>query len=164
MTPLKYNILSVSMLIIYLTSVGCFNVMISDFLNLWKHAKRKISAIKVKNNKTIIDFLKSNGYPVESHIVRTKDDYLLTLHHIPYGKKEDPVYSAQHTKPVVLLQHGFLWSSMAWVVMGPERSLSYLLADSGYDVWVGNSRGNIYSRKHIKYSPDKEKEMFWNFR
>lgn len=163
MTSLRNCILLISILI-YLAPVDSFSVqMINDFITLWKHVKKKIAAIKIKNNKTTVDFLKSNGYAVESHIVRTEDGYLLTLHHIPYGKKEVPTVSTQHSKPVILLQHGFLWSSMAWVIMGSERSLSYLLADNGYDVWIGNSRGNMYSRNHTKYSPDKDKELFWNF-
>lgn len=37
-----------------------------------------------------------------------------------------------------------------------------MAANRGYDVWLGNSRGNKHSRKHIKYNPDKDKE-FWQF-
>lgn len=48
-------------------------------------------------------------------------------------------------------------------MMGPEKSLAYLLADRGYDVWMANVRGNTYSRKHIKYDPDVDKKEFWDF-
>ncbi len=37
-----------------------------------------------------------------------------------------------------------------------------MLANAGYDIWLGNSRGNKHSRKHIKYNPDKE-AAFWEF-
>lgn len=39
---------------------------------------------------------------------------------------------------------------------------AYLLADRGFDVWLGNSRGNTYSRSHKYISTHSE--QFWNFR
>lgn len=43
---------------------------------------------------------------------------------------------------------------------------AYLLADQGYDVWMGNARGNTYSRRHIKFNPDGwrwQRKKFWSF-
>ena len=64
-------------------------------------------------------------------------------------------------RPVVVLQHGLLDSSFTWVCNTPEKSLAFILADRGFDVWLPNSRGNVYSKKHTKYSTKSNK--FWNF-
>ena len=40
---------------------------------------------------------------------------------------------------------------------------AYILANAGYDIWLGNARGNSYSRAHVKLNPDTDRE-FWDFR
>ncbi|XP_037958904.1 lipase 1-like [Teleopsis dalmanni] len=95
--------------------------------------------------------LKKYGYPSETHYVTTSDKYILCMHRIARPK----------ARPL-LLMHGLTDSSATWVLLGPWSSLGYYLYDQGYDVWMGNVRGNRYSRNHTIYSPDKDRD-FWSF-
>ncbi|GAB1867626.1 Lipase [Camponotus japonicus] len=97
------------------------------------------------------EMIRKAGYPVETHVTTTEDGYLLTLHRIPGDNGSLPV----------LLQHGFLGTSAVWVILGKGKGLAYVLADHGYDVWLGNFRGNTYSRAHITLSPSNS--TFWDF-
>ena len=91
---------------------------------------------------------------METHQVVTGDGYILSLHRIPvYGPR--PGGRAQ----VVFLQHGLLSSSADWVLTGPAHGLAFQLSEAGYDVWMGNFRGNTYSKAHLR--PDISDQEYW---
>ncbi|XP_020808895.1 lipase 3 [Drosophila serrata] len=102
--------------------------------------------------------IRSHGYPTETHEVVTEDGYVLTLFRIPHSHK---LRNEDKVRPPVLLQHGLFSNSDCWLSSGPDNSLAYLLADAGYDVWLGNARGNIYSRENNLISLNSHK--FWHF-
>ena len=52
-------------------------------------------------------------------------------------------------------------SCSTWLVNLPTESLAFILADAGFDVWLGNNRGNTYSRSHVNYTTDDVE--FWDF-
>lgn len=98
-----------------------------------------------------------HGYMAENHLVITDDGYILNLHRIPCGRAG----CGDGVRQPVFLQHGLLASSADWVLSGPEKALAFILADLGYDVWMGNARGNTYSRHHVSISNSDKK--YWDF-
>lgn len=108
-------------------------------------------------NIPTVDLIRSKGYLAEEHDVTTQDGYVLTIQRIISPKH----INNRAPKPAVLLQHGLLDASSTWVVNFPAQSLGFILADKGFDVWLGNVRGNTYALHNIKYN--KNQEEFWNF-
>ncbi|XP_040356691.2 lipase member J-like [Ixodes scapularis] len=108
--------------------------------------------------KSIEYMVTSKGYPFERHRVTTEDGYILEMHRIPHGRQ---ACSVPCSRQPVFLMSGFLVASITFVLNSPRQSLGFVLADHGYDVWLGNVRGNTYGKNHRKFS--NASREFWNF-
>mmetsp|Transcript_18858 Transcript_18858/g.18840 ORF Transcript_18858/g.18840 Transcript_18858/m.18840 type:complete len:391 (-) Transcript_18858:27-1199(-) len=118
-----------------------------------------VSALKEEDPDVHRNFMQvcvAHGYQAQSYQVTTADGYILTLFRIP-GKTDEPITSG---KPVAFLQHGLLDLSDTWIMNEPAPG--FILADAGFDVWFGNSRGSFHSLGHVKYNPWIHSD-YWDF-
>ncbi|CAH1105095.1 unnamed protein product [Psylliodes chrysocephalus] len=107
----------------------------------------------------IYNFLYKYNYPTQTHWVQTEDGYVLRMQRI---SSRHGNFADSKNKPAILLMHGILSSAMDFVFMGPNKSLGLVLADAGFDVWLGNNRGNTWSRQHVTLDPDIDAK-FWDY-
>jgi len=108
---------------------------------------------------TTEEMAKHHGYPFETHTVTTDDHYTLTVHRIPHGRNEKQ--TPTKTRPVVFLQHGFDGSSADWVTNLPNQAAAFVFADGGFDVWMGNFRGNKESKSQEGWT--NKTHEYWQF-
>lgn len=113
-----------------------------------------------------VDLCAIFGYYAEEHVVQTCDGYLLGLHRLAWRKGEEDkrVNSGAGSvqKKIAYMHHGLMMNSEVWVCLSEkERCLPFQLVERGYDVWLGNNRGNKYSKKSVHNSPASTK--FWDF-
>ena len=132
------------------------NVLSAHPFHTSNHTKQTMLRDLPEIDMNVSQIIAYHKYPVEIHEVHTEDGYILSVIRIPHGRKV-----ATTAKGVVFLQHGLMDSSSTWVMNGPSDSLAFVLADEGYDVWLGNSRGNTHSKKHVRYTPHDAE--FWDF-
>ncbi|XP_012529859.1 lipase 3 [Monomorium pharaonis] len=110
---------------------------------------------------TTMELISKYGYNGEMHKVTTSDGYTLELHRITGPATESNSTKSNVQKPIVFVMHGIMCNSAAFTISGREKSLAFILADEGYDVWLGNARGSTYARNHTD-SKIKKKD-YWNF-
>lgn len=89
--------------------------------------------------------------------VQTRDGFRLGLHRV---SSYNGMLRVTRGPPILLL-HGLFMGGDSWFLDSANQSLGYILANSGFDVWVGSVRGTRWSDGHVSLSVrDKE---FWDW-
>eukprot|EP01069_Polyplicarium_translucidae_P006299 Polyplicarium_translucidae@DN2938_c0_g1_i1.p1 len=121
--------------------------------------------------------LSGGRFFAERHFVVTDDDYLLVVHRlrtVSFGSTATfhrlatnakgsvgggnvssqgvPSFKSGRFRKTVLLQHALLECSSNWVAQGPN-CLPFQLLKAGHDVWLGNNRGNLFSKRLRQKEP-----------
>ncbi|RMY73891.1 hypothetical protein D0862_14214 [Hortaea werneckii] len=153
----------------YHVSRNAFNTLSSPYSRRARQKKRGVTS-PLAQAQDFVELCELQGYVAEEHIVQTKDGYLLGLHRVvgrqgsAEGQHGQRVNSGEGSirKKVVYLHHGLLMNSEVWVCLTDrERCLPFVLVEQGYDVWLGNNRGNKYSKKSVHSKPTEAR--FWDF-
>ena len=99
-------------------------------------------------------------YTWEAFEVTTEDGYILTTFHIT-GSTETGPFTPTYNP--VLIQHGNLQDAASWLASYNEgKPMPLILADHGYDIWMGNNRGTEYSRGNAN-GLTTDSEEYWAF-
>lgn len=109
--------------------------------------------------------IKARGFLQETHPVTTRDGYILDVHRMQHPNKTNGY-------PVMFVP-GILGSSALWFINSPDGNANEPLekfgdnpgcelAKRGFDVWMMNTRGNTYAKKHVNMT--SKVKAFWDFR
>ncbi|KAF6201552.1 hypothetical protein GE061_003943 [Apolygus lucorum] len=99
-----------------------------------------------KRIPTLDELIHDAGYQYSSHRVTTEDGHILSLLRLNL----EGVKATNESTPVLII-NGFTFQSDGWLALG-NSSLPFVLATLGYDVWLGDQRGNSRSLDHVNLS------------
>lgn len=66
-------------------------------------------------------------------------------------------------KPVLFIQHGLTADASRFVINAPFKAPAFMAVKDGFDVWLGNNRGNRYSLGHAHLKHDDKTPEYWDF-
>lgn len=141
-------------------------------------------------NRNVSEIIRSRGFIAEEYDVTTADGYILTIQRIvnPLVKAEDRgkpvimqhglmsssvdwVINSLNVRPTAFSKANRSDETLEDAEILPDlsltdtqehpNSLGFYMANRGYDVFLSNSRGNIYGMRHVSMS--KFNPRFWSF-
>ncbi|KAL4703320.1 hypothetical protein ACJJTC_013086 [Scirpophaga incertulas] len=128
------------------------------FMNIYKSGSHL--STKELVYASIPRIIKAAGYALEKHEAHTADGYSIGMYRIPRGRTKNLKTNSKGQKRAVVLVHGLMSDCDNFLIMGRQKSLGFLLADAGYDVWLANLRGTPFSSHK---SLNKNNTKFWEF-
>ena len=133
-------------------NIGLFLTLACVFYIIWLVKLQKLD----KCQDSLFKELVPSDVTFDSYIVKTKDGYHIQLFRL---RRLDII---NYQKTPIFLQHGMGSSANQFLTNARHLSNALVLVDQGYDVWLGNSRGNYYSRNHDHLDMNLHEE-FWEF-
>lgn len=112
--------------------------------------------------KSVADQIESHNLTFESYPVTTEDGYILELWRVYSETARPKINEKDGKRRVIFMQHGLIDIAGTFFFNEPELSPAYTLAQEGYDLWFGNSRGTVNSLGHTSLDHHQDAQ-YWNF-
>ncbi|KAL2649987.1 hypothetical protein R1flu_018115 [Riccia fluitans] len=114
---------------------------------------------RYRPNGSLCDiFVQPQGYACDELRAQTSDGFILGVQRMYSGTLNG---TAGIPKKPVFLYHGLLSGGESWLLNDRANCLPFLLADAGYDVWIGNTRTTDFSHGHV-FATRTDKQ-FWDW-